>query len=421
MAGLNFLPARFASSSRCCSRSSRNLRNMIQVRRGRRSRSPLSPLSLRMMSRADFSSEPSICAVVIRAASRPFFFLVRAIVNVSTFLCGDAVGLVGWEYCIHMGRLAHGALDERQEALFALLEEHFEVVASQRFCVDEVARDDSIHLLSRQAHLLMRLDRREVVRRRVPTNHPVGAVRDRRLVGDCIEDGRLDLALLTPSLWEDVMDVEGNFLDVELLDGLFPKEVLGTFAQNEDVDTLVSSAETRAQRLQTARDKVGFRDGTRRRLGSINPGQELFDIVGDARLDGSAIEFPEHTAPVPLGKLGVDLGLQPAFLQPAQDGCKRHDLRAVGKVADSKEAFFPQELGSEQKATLYVAGEALIVCEFKRKDRGTLGAYGRDGFACLACCDVSIAKIEGVEKRDRLKEVCGLGRMKDWFGPEALF
>src|SRR6266508_2338169 len=64
MAGRNFFPARAASCSRCASRSSRNFRNMIQVRSGSRSRSPFRPLSLRMMSRADLSSDPSAWAVV---------------------------------------------------------------------------------------------------------------------------------------------------------------------------------------------------------------------------------------------------------------------------------------------------------------------------------------------------------------------
>ena len=60
MAGLNFLPASLASSSRCLLQSSRNFRNMIQVSIGRRSRSPFSPLSLRMMSRADLMRLPSV-------------------------------------------------------------------------------------------------------------------------------------------------------------------------------------------------------------------------------------------------------------------------------------------------------------------------------------------------------------------------
>src|SRR3989475_8303658 len=64
MARRNFFPASLASCSRCCSRSSRNFRNMIQVRSGSRSRSPFKPLSLRMMSRADLSSEPRAWAVV---------------------------------------------------------------------------------------------------------------------------------------------------------------------------------------------------------------------------------------------------------------------------------------------------------------------------------------------------------------------
>src|SRR2546430_13027796 len=68
MAGRNFFPASLASCSRCCSRSSRNFRNMIQVRSGSRSRSPFKPLSLRMMSRADLSSEPRAWAVVGGAA-----------------------------------------------------------------------------------------------------------------------------------------------------------------------------------------------------------------------------------------------------------------------------------------------------------------------------------------------------------------
>src|SRR2546426_1994268 len=68
MAGRNFFPASLASCSRCCSRSSRNFRNMIQVRSGSRSRSPFKPLSLRMMSRADLSSELRAWAVVGGAA-----------------------------------------------------------------------------------------------------------------------------------------------------------------------------------------------------------------------------------------------------------------------------------------------------------------------------------------------------------------
>src|SRR5437773_2540291 len=64
MAVRNFLPAKVASCSRCCSRSSRNFKNMIQVSIGNRSRSPLSPLSLRMMSRADLIRLPSDCVVV---------------------------------------------------------------------------------------------------------------------------------------------------------------------------------------------------------------------------------------------------------------------------------------------------------------------------------------------------------------------
>ena len=76
IAGRNRLPASFASSARCCSRSSRNLRNMIQVSSGRRSRSPFSPLSLRIMSRADLMLEPRLCAVVSGAASALAFLLV---------------------------------------------------------------------------------------------------------------------------------------------------------------------------------------------------------------------------------------------------------------------------------------------------------------------------------------------------------
>ena len=68
IAGLNFLLASAASSSRCNSRSSRNFRNIIHVSNGKRSRSPFSPLSLRMMSRADLRRLPSICDVVIGAA-----------------------------------------------------------------------------------------------------------------------------------------------------------------------------------------------------------------------------------------------------------------------------------------------------------------------------------------------------------------
>src|SRR6266516_1343905 len=71
MAGRNFFPASLASCSRCCSRSSRNFRNMIQVRSGSRSRSPFKPLSLRMMSRADLSSEPRVWAVVGAGAVGP--------------------------------------------------------------------------------------------------------------------------------------------------------------------------------------------------------------------------------------------------------------------------------------------------------------------------------------------------------------
>jgi hypothetical protein len=59
MKGLWTLPAIAALSSSIRSRSSRNLRNMIHVSIGSRSRSPLRPLSLRMVSRADLTMEPS--------------------------------------------------------------------------------------------------------------------------------------------------------------------------------------------------------------------------------------------------------------------------------------------------------------------------------------------------------------------------
>src|SRR5437867_12741623 len=72
MAGRNFLPASFASSCRCNSRSSRNLRNMIHVSSGSRSRSPFKTLSLRMRSRADLISEPRDCAVVGAGGAESF-------------------------------------------------------------------------------------------------------------------------------------------------------------------------------------------------------------------------------------------------------------------------------------------------------------------------------------------------------------
>src|SRR6266851_4846932 len=71
-AGRNFFPASAAPCWRCASRSSRNFRNMIHVSSGNRSRSPFRPLSLRMMSRADLSSEPRAWAVVAGAARGAF-------------------------------------------------------------------------------------------------------------------------------------------------------------------------------------------------------------------------------------------------------------------------------------------------------------------------------------------------------------
>src|SRR5262245_53133109 len=86
MAGLNFLPASWASASRCVSRSSRNFRNMTHVSIGRRSKSPFRPLSFRIISLADLSNAPSDCAVVwIREAFTVYASLAFSLQPLAAF------------------------------------------------------------------------------------------------------------------------------------------------------------------------------------------------------------------------------------------------------------------------------------------------------------------------------------------------
>jgi hypothetical protein len=66
-------------------------------------------------------------------------------------------------------------------------------------------------------------------------DHSIGLVGNWGLINNGIKYGRRNSMVLAPGFRKDVVDVEGNLLEVQLLYRCLPKEILGTLAQNEDI------------------------------------------------------------------------------------------------------------------------------------------------------------------------------------------
>jgi hypothetical protein len=114
--------------------------------------------------------------------------------------------------------------------LFAFLKESGEVIGSEAVWSDEMGTENGVHLLIREADLFVRLYGQQVFRGRLAADHSVCLVRNGCLVDDRVEYRGLDSFRVAPRLREDMVDVEGHFLEIQLLNGGLPEEVLGPLA-----------------------------------------------------------------------------------------------------------------------------------------------------------------------------------------------
>ncbi|MCY1248992.1 hypothetical protein D9M72_624890 [compost metagenome] len=111
------------------------------------------------------------------------------------------------------------------------------------------------------------------------------------------------------------MDIQGDFLQIQLLDASLPEEVSGSLALHQHVQALVGGTKARAQGQQAIGLESCLVDGTRRLGLAVDPGQQVLQIVGDPGFHRAAVQLPQHSAPEPLAELVVDARLQPALFK----------------------------------------------------------------------------------------------------------
>ena len=128
------------------------------------------------------------------------------------------------------------------------------------------------------------------------------------------------------------------------LDRVTGPKVPRTIAHEEGIQTLIGSTLPGSHRVQTTGREARLRNGVWLRA-PANPLDDLGEVLRKAGFRRGAVQFAEHSTPIPAAKLGPD-SLAFSFLtEDGEDRSERYELRSV------REILWREEILAHEQAT----------------------------------------------------------------------
>src|SRR5690606_16439033 len=119
------------------------------------------------------------------------------------------------------------------------------------------------------------------------------------------------LLLFTPGAGKDVVDVDGVVEVGVEINGRAAGEITAAVLHEQGGQPFVGRSEAALQGEQPYRGEVSIADRTRF-AAAFDPGDHILDVHADAGFIGTAVQFAEHTTPVPAQQLLFDAVLRRA-------------------------------------------------------------------------------------------------------------